>query len=83
MTVNKALKPYMRTLMNLWPPFLGAGIRVKRLQPDWKEIDAAFAGHTDPLLGPAAGAEYEMLFRRIVNLAPPPVGVGPEVLRNR
>lgn|SRR5438128_135045 len=39
MTVNKALKPYMRTLMNLWPPFLGAGIRVKRLQPDWKEID--------------------------------------------
>ncbi|MBZ5630523.1 MAG: DUF4442 domain-containing protein [Acidobacteriia bacterium] len=29
----------MRTLLNLWPPFLGAGIRVKRLQPDWKEID--------------------------------------------
>ena len=29
----------MRTLMNIWPPFLGAGIRVKRLQPDWKEID--------------------------------------------
>jgi acyl-coenzyme A thioesterase PaaI-like protein len=26
-------------LLNLWPPFLGAGIRVKRLQPDWKEID--------------------------------------------
>jgi len=25
--------------MNIWPPFLGAGIRVKRLQPDWKEID--------------------------------------------
>ena len=29
----------MRMLMNLWPPFLGAGIRVTRLQPDWKEID--------------------------------------------
>jgi hypothetical protein len=29
----------MRTVLNLWPPFLGAGIRVKRLQPDWKEID--------------------------------------------
>jgi len=29
----------MRVLMNLWPPFLGAGIRVKRLRPDWKEID--------------------------------------------
>jgi hypothetical protein len=25
--------------MNFWPPFLGAGIRVKRLQSDWKEID--------------------------------------------
>jgi len=29
----------MRVLMNIWPPFLGAGIRVTRLQPDWKEID--------------------------------------------
>ena len=29
----------MRMFMNVWPPFLGAGIRVKRLQPDWKEID--------------------------------------------
>ena len=28
----------MRMFMNLWPPFLGAGIRVKRLQADWKEI---------------------------------------------
>jgi len=37
--VKKALKRYMRTLMNLWPPFLGAGIRVRRLQSDWKEID--------------------------------------------
>jgi hypothetical protein len=36
--VKKALKRHMRMLMNLWPPFLGAGIRVKRLQPDWKEI---------------------------------------------
>jgi hypothetical protein len=26
-------------LMNLWPPFLGAGIRVRRLTPDWTEID--------------------------------------------
>jgi hypothetical protein len=36
--VKKALKRHMRMLMNLWPPFLGAGIRVKRLRPDWKEI---------------------------------------------
>lgn len=45
---------------------------------DWDEIDAAFAGHTDPLLGAAAGLKYEGLFRRIVNLAPVPLGTGPE-----
>ena len=44
---------------------------------DWAEIDAAFAGHTDPLLGAESGAEYKDLFRRIVKLAPPPLGVGP------
>jgi len=44
---------------------------------DWEAIDAAFAGHTDPLLGAEAGAGYDRLFRRIVSLAPPPIGVGP------
>lgn len=44
---------------------------------DWEAIDAAFTGHTDPLFGAEAGAEYDQLFRRIVNLAPPPIGVGP------
>jgi Domain of unknown function (DUF4442) len=37
--VKKALRRHMRIFMNVWPPFLGAGIRVKRLQADWKEID--------------------------------------------
>jgi branched-chain amino acid transport system ATP-binding protein len=44
---------------------------------DWEAIDAAFAGHTDPLLGTDQGAGFEALFRKIVNLAPPPIGVGP------
>ena len=26
-------------LFNLWPPLLGAGIRIKRFTPDWTEID--------------------------------------------
>ena len=30
-------KRHLRWLINLWPPFLGAGIRVT--QPDWKAID--------------------------------------------
>src|SRR5271155_2557612 len=37
--VKKAKKRHMRTRLNLYPPFLGAGIRVKRLATDWKEID--------------------------------------------
>ncbi|MGA8222610.1 MAG: DUF4442 domain-containing protein [Candidatus Acidiferrales bacterium] len=32
-------KRHMRTVMNIWGPFLGAGIRVKRLAADWREID--------------------------------------------
>ena len=43
---------------------------------DWQALDAAFLGHTDPLLGADALAKYEALFSRIVNLAPPPA-VGP------
>ncbi len=37
--MRKTLKNHMRRLMNLWPPFLGAGIRVRRLDPDWRAID--------------------------------------------
>ena len=44
---------------------------------DWAEIDAAFADNDDPLLGANAREDYRQLFRTIVNLAPPPLGVGP------
>jgi hypothetical protein len=37
--VKQALKRYFGILLNVWPPFLGAGIRVKRFQPDWKAIE--------------------------------------------
>jgi acyl-coenzyme A thioesterase PaaI-like protein len=43
--VKKALKRHMCMLMNLWPPFLGAGIRVKELQPDWRRIDVELKLH--------------------------------------
>ena len=48
---------------------------------DWKEIDDAFHGHADPLFGATATADFDALFRRIVNLAPPPIGVGPETVK--
>jgi len=44
---------------------------------DWDTIDDALAGHADPLVGVDAGNEYRALFTRIVNLAPPPIGIGP------
>jgi hemerythrin-like domain-containing protein len=44
---------------------------------DWEVIDAAFLGHTDPMLGAEAGAECEALYGRILKLAPPPIGMGP------
>jgi hypothetical protein len=37
--VKIALKRHMRMFLNVWPPFLGAGIRVRRLASDWTEID--------------------------------------------
>ena len=50
----------------------------KHLTPeDWDVIDKAFLGHADPLVGVEAGNEYRSLFTRIVNLAPPPIGLGP------
>jgi len=42
---------------------------------DWDAVDAAFLGHTNPLFGAEQGNEYRDLFRRIVDLAPPPIGV--------
>jgi branched-chain amino acid transport system ATP-binding protein len=44
---------------------------------DWAEIDKAFLGNADPLVGVDAGKEYRDLFTRIVNLAPSPIGLGP------
>lgn len=37
--MHKVLKRHMRTVLNLYPPFLGAGIRIKRLDPDWRTIE--------------------------------------------
>jgi hemerythrin-like domain-containing protein len=42
---------------------------------DWAEIEAAFAAHRDPLHG-VPERDYDALFRRIVHLAPAPIGLG-------
>lgn len=43
---------------------------------DWEDTRAAFAANTDPASGGDA-PRFRALFSRIVNLAPPPIGVGP------
>lgn len=45
---------------------------------DWDAIDAAFASNDDPVVGVPASHAFRELFKRIVAIAPPPWGVGPE-----
>jgi hypothetical protein len=44
---------------------------------DWAAADAAFFGHSDPLFGAEREEAYQELFRRIVDLAPHPIGRAP------
>jgi hypothetical protein len=37
--LQKAFQRHWPKLINLWPPFVGAGIRVKRIALDWREVD--------------------------------------------
>jgi hemerythrin-like domain-containing protein len=45
---------------------------------DWQAIDRAFEENRDPLAADRDTRDFEKLFDRIVNLAPPPIGVGPD-----
>ena len=47
-------------------------------EADWTELDAAFAANANPLGGVQVHEDFDKLFREIVKLAPPPIGVGPE-----
>jgi hemerythrin-like domain-containing protein len=44
---------------------------------DWVMIDAAMEEHTDPLAAAREEKNFDRLFNRIVNIAPPPIGTGP------
>jgi hemerythrin-like domain-containing protein len=47
------------------------------LAEDWKHIDAAFLSNQDPMVGVDRQQEFRDLFRRVVNLMPAPMGLGP------
>lgn len=50
----------------------------KHLTPeDWVEIADAFTQNGDPRFDGDSDQEFRHMFTRIVNLAPPPIGVGP------
>ena len=46
---------------------------------DWREIDAAFAGHGDIHVSPQTGHDLGKLFDHILNITPAPVGAAPEI----
>ena len=47
------------------------------LPEDWYTLQHAFAENHDPLHGDAREAHFRAVFSHIVNVAPPPIGVGP------
>lgn len=38
---DKTPMAFLRILMNLWPPFLGAGIRAKKFSPDFRHAEVS------------------------------------------
>jgi hemerythrin-like domain-containing protein len=50
--------------------------RASLLPEDWHDLNVAFEANRDPLAGHDPSGEFAPLFRRIVNTAPAPVGLG-------
>jgi hemerythrin-like domain-containing protein len=46
---------------------------------DWREIDAAFMGNSDPLVGTEAKGGFDQLLARVLSLASSPIVPQPEV----
>ncbi|MEO6408464.1 MAG: hemerythrin domain-containing protein [Burkholderiaceae bacterium] len=45
-------------------------------EADWAELDAAFLANRDPMTGSEPEPDYRLLFTRIVNAVPAPLGLG-------
>ncbi|MCP5420375.1 MAG: hypothetical protein H6969_07805 [Gammaproteobacteria bacterium] len=48
-------------------------------QEDWERMERAFKENDNPLLGLKPKEQSELLFQKILNLAPAPIGLGPPV----
>ncbi len=50
---------------------------LEQLKPDdWAKLDVAFEANKDPLTGHEPEDGYRPLFKRILNRAPAPIGLG-------
>lgn len=47
---------------------------------DWREIDAAFAGHGDFQVSPQTKHDLDNLFDHILSITPAPIGTAPELV---
>jgi hypothetical protein len=47
---------------------------------DWREIDAAFAGHGDFQVSPQIEHDLGKLFDHILSITPAPIGAAPELV---
>jgi len=45
-------------------------------EQDWIDLDEAFGSNRDPLTGHPPDEDYRLLFSRIVNAIPSPIGLG-------
>lgn len=43
--MNSFMKRHIRRVVNFWPPFFAAGIRVTRWDPDWRAVDVELRLH--------------------------------------
>jgi len=50
---------------------------------EWTAINAGFSVNDDPMPGLAPRQEFDALFRLIVAMAPPPIGMGPSAVERR
>ena len=50
---------------------------------DWVSLQRAFLENHDPLRGGASEVHFRKLFSHIVNITPPPMGVGPPAVLKR
>lgn len=63
--------------MNIEEKFVIPLAKKHLLAEDWAELVRAFGENGDPRFGTEPDHEFRNLFSKIVNLAPPPIGLGP------